>query len=327
MPATDALLTIAPPPCATIIGTTACDTRYTERKFTASLPVPGVLLDLMDLSGLEDAGIVEEDVDAPVGGGDTVDKAADVVAATDVRRHNPRRATPPSPSSPLAAARARSPFGRARRVLTVEVGDHGLGALVEQASRDGQPDTGGAARHHGDEAGEALAWTFVDHLVLPRSTRRSLSVSTIIVPTDLAWPGTVGSRPRQVWESPARDTPWYRAAWRGGAMEEPAFPFYGDGDESRAEHCFDCGKVLPDEGDPAVIYVRVTRRDGIVEVGPPAGGTGRGPTRALAPSRDGEGSRGDTLAAFSGGAASSQPLDLCVDAAAGRRGDRTRPRR
>ena len=51
-------------------------------------------------------------------------------------------------------------------------------------------------------------------------------------------------------------------------MEEPAFPFYGDGDESRAEHCFDCGKALPEEGDPAVIYVRVRRRDGIVEVVP-----------------------------------------------------------
>ena len=51
-------------------------------------------------------------------------------------------------------------------------------------------------------------------------------------------------------------------------MEEPAFPFYSDGDESRAEHCFDCGRALPDDGDPAVIYVRVTRRDGIVEVAP-----------------------------------------------------------
>jgi hypothetical protein len=51
-------------------------------------------------------------------------------------------------------------------------------------------------------------------------------------------------------------------------MEEPAFPFYGHGDESRAEHCFDCGRALPDEGDPAVIYVRVTQRDGVVEVVP-----------------------------------------------------------
>ena len=51
-------------------------------------------------------------------------------------------------------------------------------------------------------------------------------------------------------------------------MEEPAFPFYSDGDESKAEHCFDCGKALPDDGDPAVIYVRVRRRDGIVEVMP-----------------------------------------------------------
>ena len=51
-------------------------------------------------------------------------------------------------------------------------------------------------------------------------------------------------------------------------MEEPAFPFYIEGDESRAEHCFDCGRALPDDGDPAVIYVRVRRRDGIVEVVP-----------------------------------------------------------
>ena len=36
----------------------------------------------------------------------------------------------------------------------------------------------------------------------------------------------------------------------------------------RREHCFDCGKALPDEGDPAVIHVRVTRRDGTVEVVP-----------------------------------------------------------
>ncbi len=51
-------------------------------------------------------------------------------------------------------------------------------------------------------------------------------------------------------------------------MEEPAFPYYSDGDETKAEHCYDCGKVLPEEGDPAVIYVRVTRRDGTVEVVP-----------------------------------------------------------
>lgn len=51
-------------------------------------------------------------------------------------------------------------------------------------------------------------------------------------------------------------------------MEEPAFPYYSDGDESKAEHCFDCGKALPDEGDPAVIYVRVKRRDGAIEIVP-----------------------------------------------------------
>lgn len=54
-------------------------------------------------------------------------------------------------------------------------------------------------------------------------------------------------------------------------MEEPAFPYYIEGDESKAEHCFDCGKALPDEGDPAVIYVRVTRRDGTIEVVPACG--------------------------------------------------------
>ena len=51
-------------------------------------------------------------------------------------------------------------------------------------------------------------------------------------------------------------------------MEEPAFPYYSDGDETAAEHCFDCGKALPDDGDPAVIHVRVRRPDGTVEVVP-----------------------------------------------------------
>ncbi len=51
-------------------------------------------------------------------------------------------------------------------------------------------------------------------------------------------------------------------------MEEPAFPFYSEGDESASEHCLDCGRALPEEGDPAVIHVRVTRRDGTDEVAP-----------------------------------------------------------
>jgi len=49
-------------------------------------------------------------------------------------------------------------------------------------------------------------------------------------------------------------------------MEEPAFPYYSDGDESTAEHCFDCGKALPEEGDPAVIHVRMRRSDGTFDV-------------------------------------------------------------
>ena len=51
-------------------------------------------------------------------------------------------------------------------------------------------------------------------------------------------------------------------------MEEPAFPYYSEGSESESEHCFDCGRALPDEGDPAVIHVRVARRDGAVEMVP-----------------------------------------------------------
>jgi hypothetical protein len=40
-------------------------------------------------------------------------------------------------------------------------------------------------------------------------------------------------------------------------MSEPVFPFYSEGDESEAEVCYDCGRPLPDEGDPDVIRVLV----------------------------------------------------------------------
>ncbi len=45
-------------------------------------------------------------------------------------------------------------------------------------------------------------------------------------------------------------------------MEEPLFPFYTEGDEHEQQHCYDCGKPLPDEGDPEVIYVPVQQPDG-----------------------------------------------------------------
>jgi hypothetical protein len=47
-------------------------------------------------------------------------------------------------------------------------------------------------------------------------------------------------------------------------MSEPVFPFYADGDESEAEVCYDCGRPLPDEGDPDVIRVLVTNSEGNV---------------------------------------------------------------
>jgi len=45
-------------------------------------------------------------------------------------------------------------------------------------------------------------------------------------------------------------------------VSEPVFPFYSDGVESEAEVCYDCGRPLPDEGDPDVIRVLVTSSDG-----------------------------------------------------------------
>ncbi len=47
-------------------------------------------------------------------------------------------------------------------------------------------------------------------------------------------------------------------------MSEPVFPFYSEGDETDVEVCFDCGRPLPDEGDPDVIRVLVTDRNGNV---------------------------------------------------------------
>jgi hypothetical protein len=48
-------------------------------------------------------------------------------------------------------------------------------------------------------------------------------------------------------------------------MEEPVFPFFSEGDESERVHCFDCGRPLPEEGDPGIIYVVGERDDGTVE--------------------------------------------------------------
>jgi|GEM_PF-2654723 hypothetical protein len=45
-------------------------------------------------------------------------------------------------------------------------------------------------------------------------------------------------------------------------MEEPNFPFYIEGDEDEVPHCHDCGKPLPDAGDPGVIYVLGQAGDG-----------------------------------------------------------------
>lgn len=45
-------------------------------------------------------------------------------------------------------------------------------------------------------------------------------------------------------------------------MEEPVFPFFWEGDESEQVHCFDCGRPLPEEGDPGIIYVVDEREDG-----------------------------------------------------------------
>jgi hypothetical protein len=45
-------------------------------------------------------------------------------------------------------------------------------------------------------------------------------------------------------------------------MSEPVFPFYSEGDESALEVCYDCGRSLPDDGDPGVIRVYVTTDDG-----------------------------------------------------------------
>ncbi len=45
-------------------------------------------------------------------------------------------------------------------------------------------------------------------------------------------------------------------------MSEPVFPFYSDGDESGTEVCYDCGRPLPDEGDPDVIRVLEASSDG-----------------------------------------------------------------
>ena len=46
-------------------------------------------------------------------------------------------------------------------------------------------------------------------------------------------------------------------------MSEPVFPFYSDGDESELEVCYDCGRPLPDDGDPDVIRVLVTTHKGV----------------------------------------------------------------
>ena len=46
-------------------------------------------------------------------------------------------------------------------------------------------------------------------------------------------------------------------------MEEPQFPFFGDGNESSQQHCFDCGKPLPDEGDPDVIWLAMQDGSGV----------------------------------------------------------------
>jgi hypothetical protein len=46
-------------------------------------------------------------------------------------------------------------------------------------------------------------------------------------------------------------------------MCEPVFPFYSERDESEPEVCYDCGRPLPDDGDPDVIHVLVTTDDGV----------------------------------------------------------------
>jgi hypothetical protein len=47
-------------------------------------------------------------------------------------------------------------------------------------------------------------------------------------------------------------------------MEEPIFPFFSEGDDSEQVHCFDCGRPLPEEGDPGIICVDGEREDGTV---------------------------------------------------------------
>ena len=51
-------------------------------------------------------------------------------------------------------------------------------------------------------------------------------------------------------------------------MEEPQFPFFGAGDEHELQHCFDCGKPLPDEGDPDVILLALQDGNGVWQTVP-----------------------------------------------------------
>jgi hypothetical protein len=64
-------------------------------------------------------------------------------------------------------------------------------------------------------------------------------------------------------ECPAR--PAKPSSPEGGAVEEPLFPFFSEGDERERQHRLDCGMPLPDEGDPEVIWLSSQAKTGVRE--------------------------------------------------------------
>jgi len=113
----------------------------------AELAVPRLLVDLVDLAGLEDAGVVEEHVEALVAGDHAFHERLDLGAARHVAARGARELE--------AAAAQRGRRGLPR--LAVQVGDHDGGSLREQPLRRRQPDARGAAGDQGDPALEPAA--------------------------------------------------------------------------------------------------------------------------------------------------------------------------